>query len=101
MKPEVSRRQFAAFVTVGVVISLAIFVVAHRRPWESATTRAYRLCGKCGLGTEEINRLIDDLRHSTLGIEQNLELFYATFEDRSQADLCEPCAEVLLDAARD
>jgi hypothetical protein len=101
MESEFTHRRFCICVTLGVVISLAIFAVAHRRPWESPATRAHRLCSECGLGVDEIDLLVDTMRHSTLTKEQNLELFYATFDDRSQANLCESCAEAVLDAARD
>ena len=43
-----------------------------------------------------IDGLIANVRHSTLTGEQNLELFYATFEDPSQAELCVPCVEAIL-----
>ena len=69
------------------------------RPWESPTERAYRLFGKCGLAGEEVDWLIDANKSSTLTREQSLELFDATFEDGRDADLCEPCAEGVLDAA--
>ena len=36
------------------------------RPWESPTEWAYRLCGECGLTSDEVDRLIDVNRHSTL-----------------------------------
>ena len=42
---------------------------------------------------------IGNVRHSTLTREENLELFYGTFEDQANAILCEPCAEAVLDAA--
>ena len=78
-----------------------ISVPIATRPWESDIERAHRLCGACGLPTNEINQLIDDVRHSTLAREENLELFYATFKDRADAKLCEPCAEAALDAAEE
>ena len=69
------------------------------RPWESLTELAYRLCGECGLTTDEVDWLIDANRHSTLSRGHSLELFYATFENRRDAELCEPCTEAVLDAA--
>ena len=47
----------------------------------------------------EIDRLIDTVRDSKLTREQALELFYAAFEDRANAKLCEPCAEAGLATA--
>ncbi len=48
----------------------------------------------------EINRLIDDMEHSTLSRDQNLELFYGTFDDGDpDPELCKPCVEAVLDAA--
>ena len=43
----------------------------------------------------------DANRNCTLTHEQSLELFYATFEDWRDGELCEPCAEAVLDAWRD
>ena len=68
------------------------------RPWESPTEWAYRLCIECGLTSDEVDWLIDAHRNSTLSREQSLELFYATFEDRADAELCEPCTQAVLDA---
>ena len=69
------------------------------RPCVSPTERAYLLCGKCGLTGDEVDWLIDANQNSTLTREQSLELFYATFEYRRDAELCEPCAEAVLNAA--
>ncbi len=69
------------------------------RPEEPTTEWAYRLCGECGLTSDDVDWLINANRNSTLSREQSLELFYATFEDRRDAELCEPCTEAVLDAA--
>ncbi len=69
------------------------------KSWESPTEWAYLLCGECGLTSDEVDWLIDANRNSTLTREQSLELCYGTFEDRRDAELCEPCAEAVLDAA--
>ncbi len=69
------------------------------RPSKSPTERAYRLCGECGLTVPEVDWLIDANKNSTLTREQSLELFHATFEDRRDMELCEPCAEAVVDAA--
>ena len=61
--------------------------------------RAHRICGQCGLGPVVVDELIDTMRHSTLTREQNLELFFGTFEDPSDAELCLPCAEAVAQAA--
>ena len=50
------------------------------------------------LDLAEIDRLIDDMRHSTLSREENLDLFRDTFERREDAELCIGCAEAVLDA---
>lgn len=71
----------------------------YARPLYSPTGRAYRLCVACGLTGDEIDRLIDTKRHAGQTREQQLDLFYATFEARADAEPCEPCAEVVLDAA--
>ena len=59
------------------------------------------MCGECGLTTDEVDWLIDANRNSTLSREQSLELFYATFERRDDAVRCEPCAEAVLDVAKE
>jgi hypothetical protein len=51
------------------------------------------------LATVEVDSLIDDARDSGLDREGMLELFYTTFENRADAELCEPCFEAVLDAA--
>ena len=69
------------------------------KPWESPTGRAHRLCRACGLDDAEIKWLIDAKSGTEQTREQELELFYDTFEQRAEAELCEPCAEAMLDAA--
>ena len=73
--------------------------VRHTRPWESPTERAHRLCRECGLDDDEIDRLIAEKRIAGQTREQELDLFYATFESGAIAELCEPCVEAVLDAA--
>ena len=51
------------------------------------------------LDLAEIDRLIDDMRHSTLSREENLDLFRDTFERREDAELCIGCAVAVVDAA--
>jgi hypothetical protein len=71
-----------------IITAVALVLIAipagrwlrHTRPWESATERAHRLCGECGLTATETNRMIDQLSHPTLRREQALRLFYATFD---------------------
>lgn len=57
------------------------------------TDLAYRICGACGFDVAEVEKLIDNMRYSTLSREQNLELFRSTFERREDAELCIGCAE--------
>jgi hypothetical protein len=72
--------------------------IRSARPWETLTDRVHRLCRECGLDIDAIDRIIDDVRHSTLTRQENLGLFYATFQRRADAELCRPCAEAVLDA---
>ncbi len=92
MESDFNRRRLAVCILVAVVIALVIFTVAHRRPWESATTRAYRLCGECGLTAGEVDELVDSGRHSTLNREQRAELFYSRYEtpDRQRYEKLAP-----------
>lgn len=69
--------------------------------WESARERAHRLCAECGLSADETDELIDGVRHSTLTRDENLQLFYAMFEHRADAKLCEACPVVILDAGEE
>ena len=69
------------------------------RPFESPRDKALRLYGECGLGSDEIDQLIDDARHTTLTRAENLALFRKQFEREADADSCEDCAVAVLDAA--
>ena len=53
----------------------------------------------CGLDDADTGWLIDSVRHSTLTPAELLELFHERFERRADAELCEPCAEAMLDVA--
>ncbi len=88
-------------VVVTLMVAGVALWVSSRCPWESATERAHRICGECGLRSDETDQLIGDMQHSTLTREENLELFYATFEVWRDAELCEPCAQAVLDAAEE
>ena len=98
---EFSYPRFAVCLLIAVAVVAAVYAAMYARPWESDTQRAHRLCEGCGLGPGEVDGLIDNVRHSTLTREENLELFYGTFEDPSQAEACEPCAEAVLETAVD
>ena len=93
---EFSYPRFAVCLLMALAAVAAVYTVMYTRPWESAIERAHRLCRVCGLEADEIDGLIANVRHSTLTGEQNLELFDATFEDPSQAELCVPCVEAML-----
>jgi len=94
-----ARRSTKAVVgMLSVLFAVAGWLILAR-PWESPTEWAYRLCGECGLDADEINQLIDDAAHDTLDRDKLLRLFRETFEDRTDAELCEPCAHAVLDAA--
>ncbi len=73
--------------------------VRHARPWETLTQRAHRLCDKCGLDDDEIDRLIDEFRDPRLSREQALALFFGTFENPAAAELCMSCVKAVMDAA--
>lgn len=68
---------------------------------ETTTECARLLCGECGLEPAEIDRLIDGARHATLNRKGMLKLFREQFGNRKDAELCEPCAEAVLAAAKD
>ena len=79
------------------------WAVGLTRPWESKLTQAYRLCSYCGLDRLEVDRMIDDCRHSGLDRAGLMALWEATYDraDRLEAvrGLCGPCIEAILDAA--
>lgn len=55
------------------------------RPWETLTHRVHRLCDKCGLDDDEIDRLMDEIGDPALSREQALALFFDTFENPALA----------------
>lgn len=87
------------------ILSLATLGIAglwafQRRPLESPTHWAYRLCPPCGLEDAEIAQLIDDARHSGPDRAAMLELWANTFRPTdAHHELCRPCTEAVLDAA--
>ena len=91
-----SRKTIIVMVTL-VALGVTFWSRSERPP--SPTDLAYRVCSACGLDSSEIDQLIDDMRHSTLTREENLDLFHDTFERREDAELCIDCAEAVLDAA--
>ncbi len=72
-----------------------------RPPLGITLDRAHRLCRACGLTDDRTDQLIDSARYSTLSRQQNIELFFGTFEDPTDAELCLPCAEAALDIPAD
>ncbi len=74
--------------------------IVYAHPFESPRGTALRLCGECGLGVDEIDWLIDTMRHSTLTRAENLALFRAQYERPADADSCEDCAVAVIDAAK-
>lgn len=87
-----------ALIAFGVAVGLRVFT---SQPPESPLDRAKRICKSCGLDFESTAWLIDQMRHATLTREQQLQLFRVQFEDASEADICEPCANAILDVAHD
>ena len=92
-------------IKLGVAVALVVAAIPAGvwlrvvRPWETLTERAHRLCGECGLTPDEVDGLIEEFSHPTLRREQAMELFYAMFKDQADAEVCEPCANAVLDAA--
>ena len=64
----------------------------------SPASVAYAECAPCSLTHPEVDRLIDDVRNSTLTRAQNRELFIATYADGNAAEECLPCVDAILDA---
>ena len=88
----------------GVVLGSLLTFVLVRSPEPNPTDplgRSYQECRPCGLSGTEIDALIDTMRHSTLSRDGNLELFYATFDRREDAKICQPCARAILRVAMD
>ena len=89
-----------AWIPVAFVVGLWL---GYARPWETATERAYRLCGECGQPAEIVDWLIDSNRHSTLTRAESIALWESTYTDgdklKEAHELCMPCVEAVLDAA--
>ena len=98
-----AQAEFGICFLIGAAIALAVGTVFHVRPWESPTTRAYRLCGACGHSEDAVDRMIDDCRHSTLDRGELFRLWEATYGDPADLqqgrELCGPCIETVLQAA--
>lgn len=96
-----SRRRIKLFAVFAlVIIAWPAGRWVKSRPWESPIKRAYRLCGDCGLAPDEIGRLITELEGTTLTPEQAVELYREKFDEPEDAELCAPCAEAVVEAAR-
>ena len=66
----------------------------------SPRDRAYEECRGCGLGDEEIGRLIRTMAASTRDRETLLKSFGDMFEPGDDnRELCVPCVEAVLDVA--
>ena len=87
----------AAMLPIAVIVGVnTIFY----RPFKSPTQRAYRLCRECAdLSPAEVDDQINMVRSETGTREDKLRLFYDQFDDRADAEYCEPCAEAILDAS--
>lgn len=91
---------FVATLPTTTILALAAgFWLRKAQPPESPLDRANRICQDCGLTQQEVDQLIDNMHRSKLTREEKLNLFRAQFDDPSDADLCEPCATAILDAA--
>ena len=96
--------------TVGAVIIFLIAVVllvvgvVNRIPAdETPLARAYRVCMRCGLQTDEVSSLVDIMRDSPLSREGLIELWERTYADPDTLDqareLCGPCVDAVLAVA--
>ena len=72
--------------------------LAFRTP-ETPIEAARRICDLCGLFEAEVDRMIDDMRHSTLNRDQLLAAYRATYADSGDGEACIDCSEAVLDAA--
>ena len=79
----------------------AAFWFRVAQPPESPLDRANRICGDCGLDVESVAWLIDTMAENPLPRDAQLNLFRAQFDDASKAEICEPWATAILDAAHD
>ena len=89
-----------ALATIPLALATGFWLRAAQRP-ESPLDRVNRICGDCGLDVESVAWLIDTMRSAALTREEQLNLFRAQFEEPSDAEICEPCATAILDAAHD
>lgn len=72
------------------------------RPGESARQRAYRACEGCGLASEGIDRLVEDVRLSGASRETAVRLWEETYDDPAKLEeareLCGGCVKAVVDA---
>lgn len=87
-----------AVLAVPVIFIAIIAWLAVRTP-ESPIEAACRICDSCGLLEAEVDRMIDDMRHSTLSREQLIDLYRATYTDEGDGEACIDCSNAILDAA--
>jgi hypothetical protein len=69
---------------------------------ETPAERAHRLCTECGVGHNEIERLIDSFTDTPPTREEALRLFEDAHSDparlKAARELCLKCVEAILDA---
>ena len=69
------------------------------RPWETRTERAYRVCRDCAdLPQGEVDRLVETMRVSPGSRDAKLDVFRRQFDDPTDTEACELCAQAILDA---
>ena len=68
-------------------------------PANTPLGKAIETCRPCGLTADDVTWLIDSVSAAELTRDECLNLFRDQFEDPAKADLCEPCATAILNAA--
>ncbi len=81
-----------------VILVAAVAWLAPRTP-ETPIEAARRICDSCGLFEAEVDKMIDDMRQSTLNRDQLLDACRATYADSGDGEACIGCSEAILDAA--
>ena len=103
--PSLARRAAVLAIMLLTVGLFAWRMVSRNSPAaETPAERVHRLCTECGLGPNEIERLIDSFTDTSPTREEALRLFEDAHPDparlKTAREPCLKCVEAILDAGK-